>query len=195
MRTLFFVFASLVRVIFANHNDDFCIQNSNYASSGDVVSARLLHVGYNLKPAYYRDFSSMLKSYTLSKPGHLTPQACANLCILDWRTDSDNFSPLDTDCSVNTGVSSLCPLTSGTVTAMHKCTAFNFHRGTKQCILLSKHNVRKLRGSPKRRWASGFLECEMPMTSPPPPPPSPPPPPPSPPPPPPAAAAPPPPGL
>lgn len=167
-----------------NHNEHFCVSPSSFADVSDVNSTRLLHNEYILsKRGYWRDFSAQYKRYTLTKSGKKNLFGCANACILDWRTDTDARTPVDTDCGSSDPVADACPLESGVLYALHKCTGYSFNRRTKTCSLYTDQNKYKFRRS--KFYRSGYLNCAMPPT-PPPPPPSPPPPPPSPPPPPPS---------
>lgn len=111
-------------------------------------NARLFVVGCS----YYRE-ADVLAIYRLDKPGKINLQGCANLCVLDWRTDG-NGTDLNTTCSSS---DDLCPMTSGTVVPNRKCEAFMYNVNSKKCYIIGGDGRLLLRKS--NSYYSGFVEC------------------------------------
>lgn len=133
-------------------NDGVCLTDGEIVDATTLENLRGSNVEFFKKRGIFRNgVVSQIK--TLNRPGKINAQGCADLCLMDWRTDASG-DPVDTDCATDT----VCPMNTGTFTPLRECQAFAFNRRNKKCILYTGDTSLEIRGS--SRHYSGFLECD-----------------------------------
>ena len=131
-----------------------CFTNGEMIDQNAVDTLRKANVEYFKKGGYFAD-TRPLKVLKLDKGGRKSLRACADMCVLDWRLDSQG-DPFDTNCATD----AICGMTSGTIVPSRSCEAFTYNSKNKECILYdgdtSLNSIKKGNG----KFKSGYVICD-----------------------------------
>jgi len=131
-----------------------CFTKAEMADQAAVDTIRKSNIEYMKKTGYFGD-ARPLQVWKLDKGGRKSLRACADMCVLDWRLDSQG-DPLDTDCSTD----AICGMKAGTIVPSRACEAFTFNTKNKECILYDGDTSLNSIKKGNKKFKSGLVICD-----------------------------------